>query len=107
MLSLLHRWDYYTDFKIQNYYHHNGEQLGFFKKVHTETQSKNNDVLVIFILQEAKNSDLFDKNCAQGNVKCPMKKVDLDESLEELIVMHSEKIKAKYMKDDIWKSYFS
>ena len=27
-------------------------------------------------------------------------------SLEELIVMHSEKMKAKYMKEDVWKSLF-
>ena len=27
-------------------------------------------------------------------------------SLEEVIVMHSEKMKAKYMKDDVWKSFF-
>ena len=46
-----------------------GEQLRFYKKVHTKTRSKK-DVLVIFILQETKNSNLFDKNCAQENVKC-------------------------------------
>ena len=47
-------------------------------------QSKNKDVLVMFILLlETKNSDLFDKNCTWENVKCHIhitKKVDLDES---------------------------
>ena len=28
-------------------------------------------------------------------------------SLEEVTVMYSEKIKAKYMKKDVWKSFFS
>ena len=27
-------------------------------------------------------------------------------SLEEVFVMHSEKKKAKYMKEDVWKSFF-
>ena len=75
MLSLLHRWDYCrkcefdTDVKIENYYHCDEEQLGFYKNVHIKTQGKKKDVLVIFILQETKNPNLFDKNCAQENVK--------------------------------------
>ena len=41
------------------------------KKVHIKTQSEKKDVLVIFILlQERKNSYLFDKNCTQENIKC-------------------------------------
>ena len=38
MLSFLPRWDYCrkckfdTDVKIENYYHHDGKQLGFYKK---------------------------------------------------------------------------
>ena len=38
MLSFLHRWDYCwkcefdADVKIENYYQHGGEQLGFYKK---------------------------------------------------------------------------
>ena len=38
MLSFLHRWDYGlkcefgTDVKIENYFHHDGEELGFYKK---------------------------------------------------------------------------
>ena len=27
-------------------------------------------------------------------------------SSEEVIVMHSEKMKVKYMKEDVWKSFF-
>ena len=76
MLSFLHRWDYCwkgkfgIDVKIENYYHHDGEHLGFYKKVNIKTQSKKKDVLVIFILQETKNSNLFNKNCTQENAKC-------------------------------------
>ena len=46
MLSFLPRWDYYwkcecdTDVKIENYYHHDEELLGFYKKVYIKTQSK-------------------------------------------------------------------
>ena len=36
---------------MENYCHHDGEQLSFYKKVHIKTQS-NKDVLVIVILQE-------------------------------------------------------
>ena len=84
MLSFLHRWDYCskcefdTDVKIENYYHHNRERLGSYKKVHIKTKSKKKDVL----LQEMKNSNLFDKNCTQemSNAIINMKKVNLDES---------------------------
>ena len=75
MLSFLHLWDccwkceFDTDVKIETYYHHDGEQTGFYKKLHIKTQSKKNNVFVIFILQETKNSNLFEKNCTQENVK--------------------------------------
>ena len=36
----------------RNCYHHDGEQLGFYKEEHIKTQSKKKDVLVIFALQE-------------------------------------------------------
>ena len=36
--------------RIENYYHHDGEQLGFYKKAHTKTQSKKKDVLVTFFI---------------------------------------------------------
>ena len=72
MLSFLHRWDFCLKFefdedvKIENYYHHDGEQLHFYKKIHIKTQSKKNDAFVIFILlQETKYSKLFDKNCTR------------------------------------------
>ena len=70
MLSFLYRWDYCWKFefdinvKIENYGHHDKEQLLFHKKVHIKTQSQKKDVGVVFILlQETKNSNLFDKNC--------------------------------------------
>ena len=75
ILAFLRPWDYYwkcefdTDVKIENYYHHDGEQLGFHKKVLIKTQGKKKDVLVIFALQERKKFNLFDKNCTQENVK--------------------------------------
>ena len=75
MLSFLHHWDYCwkcefdTNVKIENYYHHDEEQLVFYK-VHVKTQSKKKDVLVILLLQETKNSNLFEENCTQKNVKC-------------------------------------
>ena len=59
----------------------------FFKKnLHQNTQSKKKDVLVIILLQETKNSNLYSKNYTQ-NVKTRtsnnifnVKKVYLDES---------------------------
>ena len=72
------------------------------------------NVLVIFILQETRNSNLFDKNCTWENVKCLIQHKEnwlsiyiswkklcshtFKASSEEGIVMHSEKMKAKYMK---------
>ena len=57
----------------------------FFKKL-TSKHTEEKDVLVIILLQETKNSNLYNKNYAQ-NVKTRtsnnifnMKKVDLDES---------------------------
>ena len=73
---IVHRWDwcwkcqFHTDVKIENYYHHHvGEQLLFYKKVHIKIQSKKRDVLVICILlQETKNSNLFDKSQSSGDI---------------------------------------
>ena len=77
MLSFLHRWDYCwkcefdTSVKIENYYHHDGEQLGFYKNLHIKTKSKKKDVFVVFILQETKSCNFFfDKICTQEDVKC-------------------------------------
>ena len=39
--------------------HHDGEQLCLYQKVYIKTQSKKKEVLVIFILQETKNSNFF------------------------------------------------
>ena len=50
MFSFLHRWDYcwkcefHTDVKIENCYHHDGEQLGFYKNIPIKTQSKKKGV---------------------------------------------------------------
>ena len=59
-----------TDVKIENHYHHDGEQLLFHKKVHIKTQSNKNVFVISILLQETKNSSLFDKNCTRENVKC-------------------------------------
>ena len=47
--------------KIEKYYHHDGEQLGFYKKVQIKTYKKKKKKysLVIFILQETNNVFLF------------------------------------------------
>ena len=61
------------------------ETITFLKNLHQNTQSKKKDVLVIILLQETKNSNLYNKN--DTNVKTRTsnnifnsKKVDLDES---------------------------
>ena len=47
-----------------------------------------------------------------SNVIFSMKKVNiifllyLKAFLEEVIVMHTQKMRAKYMKEDVWKSFF-
>ena len=70
---------------------------------------KKKDVLLIFVLQEMKNSNVFDKNCTQENVKCHIQyekgniifRLYLKAFLEEVIVMHTQKMRAKYMKEDV------
>ena len=64
--------------KIEKYYHHDGEQLGFYKKVQIKTHrlSKKKYSLVIFILQETNNVFLFFLKNAVFN----MKKVGLNKS---------------------------
>ena len=60
---LLTVWIWYRCHKrIENYYHQNGEQSCFYKKVHIKTKSKRNDVLVIFVLQQMKNSTYTQEN---------------------------------------------
>ena len=51
-------------------FHHDEEQLLFYKKVHIKTQSNEKDVLVIFVLLQETNFNLFDKKCTRENVKC-------------------------------------
>ena len=71
-------------------YHHDGEQLGFYKKAHMKTQSKKKDVLVIFfilLVNETKNKKrriliYLTKIVLKrtSNAIFSMKKVNLDES---------------------------
>ena len=130
-LSFLHRWDYCwkcesdTDIEVENYYQHDGEQLGFYKK--STYQNTEQDVFVIFTLQDTKNSNLFDKNCPQEDVTChiqheeswlrwivieqvnyyfPLVFPERYCNREKVIVMYSKKMKAKCMKEDVWKSFF-
>ena len=51
----------------------------FFQKVHTKTQSQKKDLLVIFVLQETKNSNLVTQTLLKttSNAIFNMKKVDL------------------------------
>ena len=84
IISFLHRRDYcwkceFGQNRIENDYQHDGEQLGFYKK--STYQNTEQAVLVIFILQETKNSNSFDKNCAQEDVKCPIQHEEIDESI--------------------------
>ena len=57
--------------RIENYYHHDEEQLGFYKKVHIKTQSmsKTKDVLAILHRKKRMSCNLFHKNSTQENVQ--------------------------------------
>ena len=67
MLSFLHRWDYCWKWEVENYDHHDEEQIGFLWK--STYQNTEQDVLVIFI---ARNEEfqLLDKICTEEDVKC-------------------------------------
>ena len=58
-------------------------------RIYLSVTVKKKDVLVIRLLQETKNSDLYNKNCIQNvknrmsNAIFNMKNVDLDESLPQ------------------------
>ena len=69
---------------IENYYHYDGEQLGFSKKVHMKTQSKKKDVLEIFSYIARNEWELiyFIKTVLKTtfNSIFNMEKVDLEES---------------------------
>ena len=79
MLSFLPRWDYCwkcefdADVKIENYYHHDGEQLGFNKKSIYQNTS--------FILQVTKDYNLTKTGLKRtSNDIFNMKIVNWDES---------------------------
>ena len=57
--------------RIENYYHHDEEQLTFYKKVHIKTQSmsKKKDVIVILHCKKQMSFNLLDKNCTRENVQ--------------------------------------
>ena len=142
-----------TDVKIENYNHHDREQLLFLKKVkkkvHIKTQSKKKDILVIFILllynplyycKERRTPICLIKTVLKRNLKRTLfhnstwrkltwmnrnwtgklhvtllstyisrKKLcsqTFKASSEEVILIYSEKMKAKFMKKNVWKSYF-
>ena len=75
--------------RMENYYHQDEEQLGFYKKLHrawakhryqnTEHEQKK-DVLVILHCKKRISFNLFDKNCTQENVQLHLQHgVDLEE----------------------------
>ena len=57
--------------RIENCYHQDEEQLGFYEKGHIKTQSMNKKKNVLVILHRKKwmSFNLFDKNCTQENVQ--------------------------------------
>ena len=72
-----------TDVKLESYDHHDGEQLLFLKKVQIKRQSKNKDVLVMFILLLEQRIPVYlIKTVLErtSNAIHITKKVDLDES---------------------------
>ena len=56
---------------MKNYYRHDEEQLGFYKKVHIKTlsMSKKKDVLVILHRKKRISFNSFEKSCTQENVE--------------------------------------
>ena len=65
MVHFVVKCEFDTDVKIgNNYHHHDGEQAGFYKKVHIKTQQKalycKKQTILIYLT----------KNCVQENVKC-------------------------------------
>ena len=69
--------------RIENYYYHDGEQLGFYKNVRIKTQSKKKNVFAFYTLQETSEFHLFEKKTLlkrTSNCIFNMKKVDSEES---------------------------
>ena len=149
MLSFIYCWDYCwkcefdKDVKIENYNHHDGEQLLFYQKVLIKTELKEEYSLYycIILLKERRTPIYLIKTVAKRNLNRTLNansawrkltwmnrdwtgklQVTListyisrkkfcsqtfKASSEELIVMYSEKIEAKCMKEDVWKRFFS
>ena len=55
--------------RIENYYHHDGEQLGFYKKVHIKTGQKEGCSCNLYNGKKRMCFNLFDKNCTQKNAQ--------------------------------------
>ena len=55
--------------RIEKFYHHDGEQLAFYQKVHTKTHKLRKEECLYCDLCIAINSNLFEKNRTQDNVK--------------------------------------
>ena len=51
---------------MENYCHHDGEQLRFYKKVHIKTEQQGGCSCNFYIAR----NNLFDKSGTQENVKC-------------------------------------
>ena len=76
ILSFLHHWVlmkvwiwYRCQNGKENYYHHDGERLGFYKKSTCQNSEQKKDVLVMFTFKKRMSSNLFDKNCTQENIQ--------------------------------------
>ena len=54
--------------RIEKYYHHDGEQLTFYQKVHIKTQAEKERFFSNLCI--AINPNVFDKIRTQDNVKC-------------------------------------
>ena len=61
-----------TDVKVINYYHHDGEQLGFVRNAHIKTHSKK----LYITRKEGYQFTAFDKTCTQEIVKCHIQHKD-------------------------------
>ena len=90
----------------ENYYHDDGEQLGFYKKVHIiqfiwqklcsrgrQSHIQNEEIWVRWIVIK------------QVNYYFPLTFPERHCNREKLIVMYYKKMKAKCMKEDVWKSF--
>ena len=87
------KYEFDTEVKIENYYHHDGDQIGFYKKsTYQNTEQK------ALYFKERRIPWLRLIVTEQVNYTC---------KAEEVMVMQSEKIKAKYMKKWCVKDFFT